>query len=221
MTLLIGVRGKDGIALGADQKVMRGGEADYASKIQIVEGAAFATEGLTGMADDFFLLLRAEVARKKGFGNLYEAKTIAEDIISELTARYKNRLSESSLVGVLMAGLEDITSGPAKMYYIYSEGYGEAVDFRCTGSGAPYATALVKFLRKKDETAEENAKKIAYTIHWVSEDVSTEVGGDPQVAILHDGKADFVWLSAEEVKRQGDAAKSGKTNLWACLNNKT
>src|SRR5262249_51466456 len=156
-TLLIGARGSDGISLGSDRKVMRGGEAHYANKIQIVERVAFATEGLTGIADDFFLLLRAEVARKKGFGSLYEAKTIVEDIISELPARYKNRLNESGLVGVLMAGLEEIQSGSAKMYYVYSEGYGETVNFRCTGSGGPYAHTLAKFLHKTGESAEDNA----------------------------------------------------------------
>lgn len=81
MTLLIGARGRDGIALGTDQKVMRGGEAHYSNKIYIVNEVGFATEGLTGIADDFFLLLRAEVARKRGFTSLYEAKTLAEDIV--------------------------------------------------------------------------------------------------------------------------------------------
>ena len=66
VTLLIGSTGNDGIALGADQKVMRGGEAYYSTKINIIENVAFATEGYTGLAEDFLLLLGQEVARKKG-----------------------------------------------------------------------------------------------------------------------------------------------------------
>jgi len=90
VTLLIGATGSDGIALGADQKVMRGGEAYYSTKINIVENVAFATEGYTGLAEDFLLLLSQEVTRKKGFGSLYEAKTVAEDILSELGQRYED-----------------------------------------------------------------------------------------------------------------------------------
>src|SRR5690242_8979411 len=104
MTLLIGATGCDGIALGADQKVMRGGEAHYASKINIIEKVAFATEGYTGLAEDFLLLLNQEVTRKKGFGTLYEAKTLAEDIIAELEQRYAKRLGDSSPIGLIMAG---------------------------------------------------------------------------------------------------------------------
>lgn len=65
MTLLIGATGCDGIALGADRKVMRGGEAHYASKINIIERVAFAAEGYTELAEDFLLLLNQEVTCKK------------------------------------------------------------------------------------------------------------------------------------------------------------
>ena len=103
MTLLIGAMGKDGIALGTDRKIMRGGEAYYSNKIHVVEDVAFATEGLTGLAEDFLLLLGQEVARKKGFGSLYEAKTVAEDVVAELGERYAKRLKEDPTIGVIMA----------------------------------------------------------------------------------------------------------------------
>jgi 20S proteasome alpha/beta subunit len=105
VTLLMGVRGKDGIVLGADQKIMRGGEASYAPKIHPINNVLFATEGLTGLADDFLLLLQQEAALKKGFTSLYEAKTVAEDVVSELTKRYKERLEgDSYLYGCYPGG---------------------------------------------------------------------------------------------------------------------
>ena len=42
--------------------------------------------------------------------------------------------------------------------------------------------------------------------------------GTPQVAILRDEKPNFEWLPEAEIKRQGEAAKAGKGNLWKCLN---
>jgi 20S proteasome alpha/beta subunit len=32
MTLIIGVRGKDGVSLGSDRKVLRGGEAEFSKQ---------------------------------------------------------------------------------------------------------------------------------------------------------------------------------------------
>jgi hypothetical protein len=49
-------------------------------------------------------------------------------------------------------------------------------------------------------------------------DLSIEEGGDPQVAILQDGEANFDWLNAEEIRRQGEAAKWEKASLGDCLN---
>ena len=58
---------------------------------------------------------------------------------------------------MIMAGLEDITTGPARIYYIHSEGYGEIIKFRCSGLGGTYAHTLAKFLQDEAESAEENA----------------------------------------------------------------
>ena len=214
MTLLIGVTGKDGIALGTDRKVMRGGETYFSDKIHVVEDVAFATEGYTGIAEDFLLLLEQEIARKKGFDTLYEAKTVAEDVIAELGQRYSRRLDDSSTIGLIMAGLEGIKSGPARMYYVHSQGYGEIVRFRCSGSGGQYAHTLAKFLQQESESAEENARRVAFVIHWISEDVTADVGGTPHVATLLNDKPGFNWLSDEEINKQGDSAKNCKSNLW-------
>jgi len=216
-TLIIGVRAKDGVIIGADSKVMRGGEAEFADKIHILNDVAFATEGLTGVADDFFLLLQDRVARQKGFNTLYEAKVLAEDLVAELQQRYGDRLGGQNTVGALVAGLENITTGSAKLYYLHSQGYAEAVTSRCTGSGGPYATALVKFLYAPELSVEDNARRVAFAICWVAEAVDTNVGGRPKVGMIRDGEKQIAWLDDTELSRAKQQADAARTDLWRRL----
>jgi len=72
------------------------------------------------------------------------------------------------------------------MYYIHGVGYGEQVEFLCTGHGGPYATTIAKFLLRKDIDYIENAKRVAFVISWIAEDVDVTVGGDSIVAIIRD-----------------------------------
>ena len=155
-------------------------------KIFIVNNVALAVEGLTGVRDDFLYLLNAELQRRRGVDTLYEMKVIAEDIIAELTERYRDRVREEVPIGVLMAGKEYLVYGKALLYYVHGVGYGEAVEFLCTGHGGPYATSLAKFLLKKEHDVVENAKRVAFIISWVAEDVDATVSGDPDVAIMRD-----------------------------------
>jgi 20S proteasome alpha/beta subunit len=85
MTLIIGIRCKNGVVIATDQKVIRGGEAEYTNKIFEINNVALAIEGLTGLADDFLYLLDLELRRRRGVDTLYEMKVIAEDIVSDLT----------------------------------------------------------------------------------------------------------------------------------------
>ncbi len=186
MTLIIGVRCKNGVVLGSDRKVLRGGEVEYSNKIFIINNVALAVEGLTGIRDDFLYLLEIELRRRRVVDTLYEMKTIAEDIIAELSERYRDRVREESPIGVLMAGREYLNHGKAQLYYIHGVGYGEAVEFLCTGHGGPYATSIAKFLLRKDLDVVENAKRIAFVISWIAEDVDVTVGGDPDVVIIRD-----------------------------------
>ena len=157
------------------------------------------------------------MTEKKGFDTLYEAKTVAEDVIAELGQRYAKRLDDDAPIGVIMAGLEDIKTGPARMYYVHSQGYGEIIRFRCSGSGGQYAHTLAKFLQQENESAEENARRIAFVIQWISEDVSAEVGGTPHVATLLNDTPGFNWLSDDEIRKHEEAVKSCKANLWRCF----
>jgi len=223
-TLIIGVRCRDGIVIGSDRKIVRGGETEYSNKIfefDIGGKILFAAEGLTGIRDDFFLLLNYEIRRRRGVDTLYEVKIIVEDIISELTERYKDRIREPYPIGVLMGGLEKISEGKAVLYYIYSQGYGEQVGFRCTGHGGDYGYSLAKFLYgphlAPELTVEEVARRVAFTISWVAEDVDTTVGGGIDIFMIKDENPAAQRLSNEVVNREKEHAKEIKERLYEIL----
>ena len=213
MTLIIGARCTDGIILAADRKVIRGGEADYMDKVFQLEGIVLAFEGLTGIRDDFLLLLRSEMNRTRGFTSIYEMKLVVEDIVSDLSRRYCERLGEQGSIGALLGGLSGISTGLAEVYYVHPEGYGELVRYRCSGHGADYAHSIAKFLLSPGNSVQDNAYKAAFIISWVSEDVDMLVGGEPQVAMIQDNTASVNYLSNELTRRATQRAKQLKLRL--------
>ena len=189
-TLIIAIKCNDGIVIGSDRRIVRGTESQVADKVKTLDlggrgvsaNVLFAAEGLTGIRDDFFLLLDGEIQRRKGVDTLYEVKVIVEDIIHELTTRYSERIGESHPIGVAMGGLERLTSGDARLYYIHADGYGELASFVCTGHGGPYAQTLSKFLCDVNSlTVIDAAARAAFIISWVSAgELDSTVGGKPQ-----------------------------------------
>jgi len=216
MTLIIGHKCSDGVVLAADRKLLRGEEPHYGDKIFELGGVVFAFEGLTGIRDDFLLLLRSELSR--GASSLYEVKLVVEDIVEQLWRRYEQRLGGGAYLGALMAGLENIHTGNAELYYVHPQGYGEAVPYRCSGHGADYAHALAKFLLLPELSVEESAFRAAFIIWWV-EDLDTTVGGPPQVAMIRNrpsvplsgqAVATVEYLSPESVERARKLANRKK-----------
>jgi 20S proteasome alpha/beta subunit len=185
MTLVIGSRCNDGVIVAADQKVIRGGEVDYQRKIFDSSGILFAFEGLTGLVTDFMTLLDGERSQLGEFTSLYHAKLVMEDIVKGFSDRYAERLQGNVPFGASIAGLRDINGGSADLYYIYQGGYGESVQFRCSGNGAPYAYSIATHLMSRENSCNVNAARAAFVISWVAS-VDHTVGGTPQVAILRD-----------------------------------
>lgn len=217
MTLIIGIRCRDGVVIGSDRKVIRGGEAEYSNKVFVINNVALAVEGLTGIRDDFLYLLNIELERRRGVDSLYEMRVIAEDIVASLAERYRERIREESPIGVLMAGREQLTQGRAMLYYIHGVGYGESVEMLCSGHGGPYATTLAKFLLDKNLDCNENARRVAFIISWVAEDVDITVGGDPEVAIVLDSTTPtgepVKFLDQEAVNQMKELARKAKADL--------
>lgn len=213
MTLILGVRCTDGIVLAADRKTIRGGETDYRDKIFELGNTLLAFEGLTGVCDDFLLLLRSEMDRIRGFTNIYEMKLVVEDIIGDLSNRYCERLGEAGSIGTLLGGLSNISTGRAELYYVHPQGYAESVRYRCSGHGADYAHSIAKFLLASTNSCQDNAFLSAFIISWVSEDVDMLVGGKPQVAIIKDNDASVVYLPDNLIQRAVQRARQLKPRL--------
>ena len=53
-------------------------------------------EGLADIVDDFYYILRGELKRRRSVSTLYELKIVAEDIIMELSERYRERVGQKS-----------------------------------------------------------------------------------------------------------------------------
>lgn len=214
MTLVVGVKSKDGIVIATDQLAMRGGEPSYSNKIFEIGGVAFALAGPTGVSEDFLLLLDDEEKRRKGFSRLYEAKVTVEDIVSELSKRYEERLGEGGGISAVMGGLSEITRGVAQLYHILPQGYGEITrDIICIGSGSPYAACIVKFLCQTALSVDENAYLAAFVIFWVSEEVSRTVGGIPQVVIIRNGKPEIEYLASDRIQNVKKKVEQARGNL--------
>ncbi len=203
MTLIIGSRCKDGVILAADQKVIRGGEVDYQRKIFESSGILLAFEGLTGLVPDFLTLLDGERYQTGDFSSLFHAKLVMEDIVKGFFDRYAERLEGSVPFGASIAGLSDINSGPADLYYIHHGGYGESVKFRCSGNGAPYAYSIATHLMSRDNSCYVNAARAAFVISWVA-GVDHTVGGTPQVVILRDNFPKPQYLNPQIVNGLGE-----------------
>ncbi|MBM3497307.1 MAG: hypothetical protein FJX74_01430 [Armatimonadetes bacterium] len=220
-TLLMGITCRDGIVIASDRKIGRGGETVLADKIfefsALGGPVLFAAEGLTGIRDDFFLLLDGDIRRRRGVDSLYEVKIMVEDIIAELVRRYTDRVGDSSPIGVLMGGLEGITSGDAVIYYVHAPGYGEKVGFRCTGHGGPYAYALAKFLCEPSDgsllTVDEAARRAAFVVGWVADKLDSTVGGTAQVCILKHKTSKVETMSEADVSQLRQLAESHQADL--------
>jgi len=77
MTLILGLRAQDGVVIGSDRKILRGFEVEYAPKYYVYEDmVVFFAVGLTGIVDDFYDLLRADIRSRKGMESLYEFKIV-------------------------------------------------------------------------------------------------------------------------------------------------
>lgn len=218
MTLIIGAKCANGIILAADQKVMRGGESEYEDKIFEIGGVTLAFEGPTGICDDFLLLLRSQIDSTQNFSSLYEGKLVIEDIMADLSQRYGQRLGEEGYIGALLGGLSDISNGPAELYYVHPEGYGESVRrYRCSGHGAQYAHSLAKFILSPGISIQDCAYRSAFVISWVSEDLDAFVGGTPQVAMIQDNVEGVSYLSHELTQSATQKASRTKQRLPRAL----
>ena len=208
-TLIIGVRGKDGIILGSDRKVIRGGETDFEDKIKFlnINGVSiiFAASGFVGIVDDFLEVFGKALEEniKEGMINsLLSIKLLAEDMVKDIMERYESRLGEEPL-RFIFGGLSELDEGKARLYEIGAPGFGQKIKYyRLIGHGSSYARTIAKYLFPISGGIEgvplkvdKIAPQIAFCISCISGEIDDYVGGNPQIVYILDEK-----LGAKEYK---------------------
>lgn len=230
-TLVIGVRGKDGIILGGDTKVIRGGEIDFQRKIKtlVIKDVPiiFAAAGVLGVIDDFIEVFEKTLIERFNRGeipSLLSIKFIAEDLVKSAEERYGPRLGESPL-HFIFGGLSDLTKGKAILYEVGSPGFGQKIQFfSFIGHGSPYARTIGKYLFPKEEREDEAGeinlpcseiiKRVAFSIYWIGGEIDDYVGGDPQIVYIIDEKAKI-----EEAKCERNLIKDEVNKVKTSLRN--
>ncbi len=185
-TLIVAAKCRDGVVMIADKRAMRGTEYKEEKKIYEFYKVVIAFAGLTGLKDKFLEMVEG-VLRSARALNLGEAIIGVEDTMALLSNRYRERLRGEAHIVALLAGLEHLTSGKAKLYHVFGNGYAEEVDFLCIGHGAPYATSLAQGLYQSNISMEEMAEIGIFLSSWV-ENVDSSVGGVPDVVFVENDK---------------------------------
>ena len=228
-TLLIGVRGKDGVVLGADRKAMRGGETDFENKVKTmkVRGApiTFAGAGVVGVIDDFIEVFEKTLAANIQAGkvsSLLSIKMIAEDLVEKTEERYGPKLGEYPL-HFLFGGLSELRKGVARLYEIGSRGFGQKVKYTAlVGHGSPYARTIAKYLFPRDARTgivpldcKEIVCRLATCIYWIREEVDDFVGGEPQITykLVRQAKIIKGKYNKAKIQKQVHKIKSELSNV--------
>lgn len=212
-TLIVAGKCKKGVVMVSDKRTMRGTEYREEKKIYEFFNVITAFAGLTGLKDKFLEMVKGVIASTRAM-NLSEAIIGVEDTMSLISKRYKDRLKGEARITALLAGLEHLSSGKAKLYHVIGQGYAEEVDFLCIGHGSPYATCLSKGLYKKNLSMERMAEIGIFLVSWV-ENVDSSVGGIPDVFFVKDEEG-ITEMEVEKIKEVYDKAKK-ISNIWQDL----
>jgi len=216
-TLVAGVRGKDGIVLAADTKVIRGGETDYENKVRkfrihadLPSPIIFASAGAVGVIEDFVEMFEKTLQENIEQGqvnSLLSIKWITENLVEKIEERYGPKLLQPPLHFVL-GGLSNLISGKAILYEIGSPGYGQKIKYNTfIGHGSPYARTIGKYPFPRDNqggtislNCKEIINRIAFCVQWIGDDIDSYVGSDVQIMYLLDDKPDVCSGSFSKTK---------------------
>lgn len=194
-TLVIGARGKDGIVIGADRKVISGeGSSSYEDKITVYEielpkegkeegkkgNIIFSATGLTGIWEDFredFISSLKENVKDGNIKNLKDVKMFAEISLEQLYLHYLPSLGKG-FIHFILGGLRELSWGDAILYNLIPvepefipkdttpPAYGERVkNVIMLGHGKPYARTLARFLLREEFVNSLSIEELAERIY--------------------------------------------------------
>ena len=147
MTLIIGARCQDGIILAADRRRLaryeKGPDTNKLFKLDCgVLLAGAGDDAVLNEARVYIELrvneLQSEIPELK----LFDIVKVTMNVVNELVNCYRDKVEES--FGYVLAGLENVSSGVARVNTIFGAGFSD-VPWACLGSGSSYARPLVEF----------------------------------------------------------------------------
>ena len=188
MTLIIGARCQDGIVLAADRRRMaryeKGPDSNKLFKLDC--GVLLAGAGDDAVLNEARIIIERRVEESQSETSqldLFDILKITMSVVNDLVNCYRDKVEES--FGYVLAGLENMSSGMARVYTIFGAGFSD-VPWACLGSGSSYARPLVELLLAQGDLSTEEAAKTMPTLFTLVSNVQATVGGGVDISIIKD-----------------------------------
>jgi len=188
MTLIIGARCCDGVVLAADRRYLARYEngPDTIKLFKLDGGILLAGAGDTALLNESRIFIEKRLRDFKDQASsptLFDIVEITSEVVNELVARYQGNIEEP--FGFAVAGLENVSSGVAKIYTVFSAGLSE-LPWVCLGSGSSYARPIVELLLTKGALTVSEAAKVMAPLFTLVSNVQMTVGGGVDIASVID-----------------------------------
>ena len=196
MTLIIGKRCCDGVILGADRRSLRGLEPNEQNKINQIRLEIDSVKSQILLAGAGVGAFWEEIAWSSEHYingiNEPKVKTFIDAVSgvsllsTNLSVRYQHGGMDEQL-GCVLAGLDMLNTGKAKLYYFAGVGFSETA-FICLGSGSAYALSLAGVLLNATDITTDEAMRFLPLIFLLVERVTVSVAGGPDIFIVKDNE---------------------------------
>jgi 20S proteasome alpha/beta subunit len=190
MTLIIGVRCKDGIILAADRRRLarheKGPEIGKLHKLAC--GVLLAGAGDDAVLNEARIFIERRVKDSQNQSpdmTLFDVVEITCGVVNELVGYYQGKIEEP--FGFVLAGLENLTNGDAKIYTVFGAGFSE-IPWACLGSGSSYSRPLVELLLVPGDLSTKDSVKVIPTVFSLVSNVQTTVGDGVDICTIRDRK---------------------------------
>lgn len=188
MTLIIGARCQDGIVLAADRRRMaryeKGPDTNKLFKLDC--GVLLAGAGDDAVLNEARIFIKRkakELQSEAPQRELFDIVEITKSVVNELVDCYRDKVEES--FGYVLAGLENVSNGMARVYTIFGAGFSD-VPWACIGSGSSYARPLVELLLAQGNLSTKEAAKTIPALFTLVSNVQATVGGGVDIGIIKD-----------------------------------
>ncbi|MEE9529182.1 MAG: hypothetical protein V3V88_03945 [Dehalococcoidia bacterium] len=188
MTLIISTRCQDGVIVAADRRRLARYEKgpETLKLFKLACGVVLAGAGDDAVLNEarIFIERRIEEFRSQSPNvKLFDIVEITCSVVNELVGYYRDKVEEP--FGYVLAGLENIRSGSARLYTIFGAGFSD-VPWACLGSGSSYARPLVELLLADGSLHADEAVKTMAPLFTLVSSVQTTVGGGVDICTIKD-----------------------------------